>query len=130
MMRRLLAGALATGIAATATMFPARAQQPDDETVTEKIERGVSRIGEELRKSWAEVRDAVDKLGVEGRVYGRLHWDKELVEATIDIQVGDDHAVVLKGSVPSERAKRKAARLTRDTVGVKGVIDELAVFEK
>ena len=129
-MRRFIVAALAVGIASGATMLPARAQDTDDETIGEKIERGVSRIGEELRKGWAEVRAAVDKLGVEGRVYGRLHWDKELTETAIDIRVLDDHAVVLKGNVPSESARSKAVRLTQDTVGVKSVVDELAVSTK
>ena len=129
-MRRYIVAAVAVGLAGGATMLPARAQDAEDETVGKKFERGVSRIGEELRKGWAEMRAAVDKLGVEGRVYGRLHWDKELTSATLDIQVLDDHAVVLRGSVPSEAAKTKAVRLTVDTVGVVRVIDELAVFEK
>lgn len=129
-MRRFMVAVATVGMACGATMLSARAQDGGDESVREKVERGVGQISEQLRKGWAEVRAAVDKLGVEGRVYGRLHWDKELTEAVLDIRVLDDHGVVLRGSVPNQSAKRKAVRLTQDTVGVKRVVDELAVLEK
>jgi osmotically-inducible protein OsmY len=129
-MRRFIVAAAALTIASGWSVLSARGQEVDEETIRETIERGVSRVGEELRRGWAEVRTAVDKLGVQGRVYGRLHWDKALTDATIDIQVLDDHRVVLKGSVPNARAKTKAVRLTEDTVGVTSVVDELAVFDQ
>jgi osmotically-inducible protein OsmY len=125
-MRRFMAMAVALGlVSGTATW--ARAQEAEDQTLGEKFDRGVSRLSEELRRGWQEVRATVDRLGVQGRVYGRLHWDKNLAGATIDIDVRDDHTVVLQGSVPSQRAKAKAAELAADTVGVQEVIDKLAV---
>ena len=126
-MRPWIAIAMAAGIVCVAAIVPSRAEENVDETIGEKINRGVNRIGEELRQGWAEVRKSIDKLSVEGRVYGRLHWDKELTDTTIDIQVRDDHVVVLKGSVDNQSAKSKAMRLAQDTVGVKQVVDELAV---
>jgi len=126
-MRPWIAIAMAAGIVCVAAVVPSHAREKSDETIGDKINRGVSRIGEELRQGWAEVRKSVDKLSVEGRVYGRLHWDKELADATIDIQVHDDHMVVLTGSVDSQSAKNKAVQLAQDTVGVKQVVDELTV---
>ncbi len=121
---------LAGGGLLVATVLPSRAQEPGEESFSQKLNRGVNRIGEELRQGWIEVRKSVDKLGVQGRVYGRLHWDKALADATIDIQVRDDHIVVLKGSVDSESAKNKAVQLAQDTTGVSQVVDELAVLNK
>ena len=59
--------------------------------------------------------------------YGRLHWDKALENATLDIDVRDGQVVVLKGKVDSAAAKQKAEQLTRDTIGVTSVVNELAV---
>jgi len=95
--------------------------------IGEKIDRGISQIGTELSQGWAEIRKSVDKMGVQGRVYGRLHWDKALQDATLEIEVRDDQFVVLKGSVASAAAKQKAVQLAGDTLGVKSVVDELAI---
>jgi hypothetical protein len=92
-----------------------------------KIDQGLNEIGSDLRRGWASVRQSVDKLGVQGRVYGRLHWDKALANATIDIQVPQEGVIVLKGSVPNTAAQLRAVNLARETVGVKQVTDELSV---
>ena len=107
----------------------ASAQQPQGtaEKIGEKIDRGISQIGAELSQAWAEVRKSVDKMGVQGRVYGRLHWDKALENANLDIDVRDGQVVVLKGAVNSAAAKQKAEQLTGDTIGVTSVINELAI---
>src|SRR5687768_14766013 len=67
--------------------------------IGEQLDRGVERIGRQLRRSWAEIRKSVDELGVQGRVYGRLRWDKALNKASIDVQVQDENIVVLTGTV-------------------------------
>lgn len=97
------------------------------EKLGEKIDRGVERLGSELRQGWAEIRRAADRMGVQARVYARLHWDKMVQPATIDIEVEDAGVVVLKGSVSTTAAKDKARQLAQDTVGVTEVIDRLAV---
>jgi hyperosmotically inducible protein len=95
--------------------------------IGEKIDRGLSQIGAGLSQAWAEVRQSVEKMGVQGRVYGRLHWDKALEGATLEIGVHDNNSVVLSGKVASAAAKQKAEQLARDTVGVTSVVNELAV---
>ena len=45
----------------------------------------------------------------------------------MEIEVRDDQFVVLKGSVASAAAKQKAVQLAGDTLGVKSVVDELAI---
>ena len=107
----------------------ASAQQPQGtaEKIGEKIDRGLTQIGNELSRAWTEVRKSVEAMGVQGRVYGRLHWDKALENADLDIDVRDNQVVILKGKVASPAAKQKAEQLARDTIGVTSVVNELAV---
>lgn len=105
----------------------APAEEGVGEKIGEKIDKGVNKVVTTLQKEWAEVRQSVDNMGVEGRVYGRLHWDKALQSAVIDVEVREGQHVVLKGSVATSEAKLKAVRLARETVGVKDVVDELAI---
>jgi len=104
-------------------------QQPKGtaESIGEKIDKGLDRLGTEIKQGWAEAKKNVENLSVEGRVYARLHWDKELAGAPIEIETHDQGVVVLKGSVPSPTAKAKAVRVTNDTMGVNRVVDELTV---
>src|SRR5262245_10968248 len=103
-------------------------QQPGTaEKIGEKIDRGLTQMGTELSQAWAEARKSVEKMGVQGRVYGRLHWDKALEHANVDIDVRDGQVVLLKGKVDSAAAKQKAEQLARDTVGVNDVVNELAI---
>jgi hyperosmotically inducible protein len=95
--------------------------------IGEKIDRGLSQIGAELSHAWADVRKSVEKMGVQGRVYGRLHWDKELEGANLEVAVRDNQIVVLSGHVATASAKVKAEQLARDTVGVTSVVNELVV---
>ncbi len=110
----------------------ASAQQPGGgtaEKIGEQIDRGLGRLGAELSEAWSDVRKGVEKMGVQGRVYGRLHWDKELNGAKLDIAVKDSSTVVLTGSVPTEAAKVKAEELARDTLGVSQVVNQLGVAQ-
>jgi osmotically-inducible protein OsmY len=59
-------------------------------------------------------------------VYGRLHWDKALSDASIELSVSSG-VVTLRGAVPDTAAKAKAVTLAAETVGVTQVIDELMV---
>lgn len=107
---------------------PAPATQPDvAERVGETVDRGLNRLGEKIRKTWADFRRSVDELSVQGRVYARIHWDKSLAGAPIEISVQNENVVTLAGSVPSEAAHRTAVMLAENTVGVGKVIDQLAV---
>src|SRR5947207_3474694 len=86
MIRLLLAGVavcLLAGIA-SAQSPPGTATQ-----IGEKIDRGLSQIGAGISQAWGEVRQSVEKMGVQGRMYGRLHWDKALEGATLEINVRD-----------------------------------------
>jgi len=114
------------------------AQEPKDKgtgsTVSEKVkgavqslEKGAKEAGEALRDQYNKMRTAVHDMGVAGRIYGRIHWDKALTDAKIDVNVRKDGVVTLTGTVPDTKAKVKAAELARDTVGVASVIDKVVV---
>lgn len=91
------------------------------------LERGLKRTGEAVRESFENTRARVNDMSVEARVYGRLHWDKMLESSPIQLTVEAQGIATLRGSVPSEEAKKRAVELAADTVGVSRVIDQLAV---
>jgi osmotically-inducible protein OsmY len=113
--------------------FESRAQQESTaERIRRRVEEGAGRLVEEVREVWADVRKRVDELGVQGRVYGRLRWDKALADEPIDVDVDkesddDESTVILTGRVPDEQARTKALELAQDTVGVREVIDRLQI---
>ena len=102
-------------------------EQGVGERIGESVDRGLNTLGKRIRRGWAEIRQSVDELGVQGRVYGRLHWDKSLANVTIDISVQNENVVTLSGSVPDEASHGTAVRLAQDTVGVHQVVDHLTV---
>ncbi len=95
--------------------------------VIQDIKGGLRKAGNAAKEEFSKAKTAVNNMGVESRVYGRLHWDKALDGATIDLSATDDGVVTLKGSVADAEAKRKAVELAKDTVGVTKVVDQLAV---
>jgi hypothetical protein len=110
-----------------ATPDPPGRDQGVGERLGESVDRGLNNLGQRLRKTWADFRQSVDELSVQGRVYGRLHWDKSLANAPIDITMQNENTVVLAGSVPDEAARATAVALAQSTVGVGKVVDQLAV---
>jgi hypothetical protein len=108
------------------------AQEGAGESIGRRIDRGLEQLTDEVREAWAKARREVDQLGVQGRVYGRLRWDKALAEQPIDVDVDqkstdEESTVILTGRVPDERARKKAIELAQDTVGVREVIDRLQI---
>ena len=103
------------------------AQEGLGERLGRELDEKLTDLSSELREGWAKVEQLVDKLGVRGRVYARVHWDKVLTSEPIRIDMEDASVVVLTGQVPDEAARKKAVRLAEDTVGVTRVIDRLEV---
>lgn len=98
---------------------------------------GLGRIGRRvLERSQAAVsplRDRFDQtlkgigtLGLRQRVLHRLHWDKSLVDAGIDVAVSENE-VELKGTLKLDEQRRRAIELAETTVGVERVTDQLIV---
>ncbi len=107
------------GFAATMDRAPAQ--------IGERVDRALDRLGDNIREGWEEARGAVNRMGLQARVYSRVRWEKALENETVEIDVQASDAVVLRGNVKSEAAKHKAIELARDTVGVARVVDELRV---
>jgi hypothetical protein len=110
-----------------ATPDPPGTDQGVGERIGESVDRGLNTLGRRIRKGWAEFRQSVDELSVQGRVYGRLHWDQALTNAPLDIGMQNENTVVLSGTVPDEAARTTAVSLTQSTVGVAKVVDHLTV---
>jgi len=131
---RLVLGTALLGAVAFVWAGAGRAQEGAGEKVGERldeagkaIKRGLQRSGEAVRESFARTRTSVQNMGIEARIFGRLHWDREINGSPIELEVKDASVAILKGSVPSAAVKAKAVALARDTVGVTQVIDQLAV---
>lgn len=107
----------------------ASAQAGLGERLGKELDEKLSDLSRELKEGWAEVESLVDRLGVRGRVYSRLHWDKALASQPIGIEANDNGVVVLTGRVKDENARKKAVQLTEDTIGVNQVVDRLEVVK-
>lgn len=119
---------LAACVLSTATASPAEAQQGIGERLGEQLDQGLSRLRTEVREGWASLRSTVDEMSVQGRVYSRLRWDKQLADLKIDVDTEEGGVVLLRGQVSSAEAREKALQLANDTVGVTRVVDELKVL--
>ncbi len=108
---------------------PLVAQDGIGQRIGQSIDRGLDRLQGEVQEGWKTLKQTVDRLGVEGRVYSRLRWDKEIATSTIDVDATDAGVVTLKGQVRSSASKQKAVRLAGDTLGVTRVVDQLSVNE-
>lgn len=121
-----------------------RAQEPTPEpapatkTTTEKlkekagnaassVKRGVGDAGAAIKNKFTQAKDHVGAMEVEARVYARLHWDKVLTGAKIDLSAPRKGVIVLTGTVPDAKAADKAVSLTSDTVGVTEAVNHLTV---
>ncbi len=125
----------ALALAAATWAGAGRAQDPNAgqkvgakvDGAVQDIKSGLRKAGDATREQFARTRTSVHNMGVESRVYGRIHWDKALVDASIDLSGGDEGVITLNGTVADAKAKARAVELARDTVGVTKVVDQLAV---
>jgi osmotically-inducible protein OsmY len=110
-----------------------QAQQPGvAEQIGEKLDsvgrgivRGAQDVTDSVRKRFDVVRSEVSRMGVQPRVYARLHWDKALNSARIEVHMLRDGVVLLRGTVPDAATRSHAVELARETLDVTGVVDEL-----
>jgi len=97
------------------------------DNAVQNLKRGARNVGEGVRDQVDKARTSIHDMSVSSRVYGRLHWDKALNSTRLDVTVREDGVATLTGAVPDLQARTKAVELTRDTVGVTQVIDQLVV---
>ena len=91
------------------------------------VKRGFQTAGQAVSNGFQKTRTTVHNMEVVSRVYSRLHWDKALTSATMEIEVQAGGIAVLTGVVPSEEARTRALSLTSETVGVNEVVDRLTI---
>ena len=114
----------------------ASAQEP--KTTTEKIKdsansaassvkRGVGSAGDAIKTKYNQAKDHILAMGIEARVYSRLHWEKGLIGSKIELSAPRAGTVVLTGTLPDPKARDKAIQVASDTVGVTEVVDHLTV---
>jgi len=98
------------------------------ENAVKSLKRSAKEAGDSIQHQYERARASVHNLGVSGRVYARLHWDKALTSTKIEIDVKENGVATLSGTVPDAKAKAKALELTQDTVGVVRVVDQMTVL--
>ena len=89
-------------------------------TVGERVDKTISELGQtahevagQIRETFEKARAAVERMGVEARVYARIHWDKALTGGSVSVEVGQGGVATLRGTVPNEAAEAKAAATGR-----------------
>src|SRR5690606_2172240 len=90
-------GDVEAGGAEPGTPEPAPDRGPA-ERIGERLDRGIERLGSRLREGGAEAKRSVERMGIAGRVYGRIHWDKHLASAEFDIDAKDEGVIILRGT--------------------------------
>jgi hypothetical protein len=139
-MKRISQGLSGSLLGIALLAVPCVAQEPKDapketepksggtfDSAVQSIKRGAQAAEDALKEQYAKARTAVHNMGVSARVYGRLHWDKALNGSKVDIEVTEGGHTTLTGVVADAKAKAKAVELTRDTVGVTQVVDQLTI---
>lgn len=94
------------------------------------LKRGATEVGDAFRRRFEGVRGEVSRMGVQNRVYSRLHWDRALNSARIEVHIVNNGEALLRGYVADEPAHQRALTLAGETVGVTGVVDELVPLVK
>ena len=131
------AGAAGAGLLAVGFLAgPVPAQPPGGAGLGERLGQGIDGVGRGIRRGAMEVTDSkrrgfetvrgdVQRMTMPQRVYSRLHWDRALVNARIEVQVLRGNVVLLRGTVPDAAARRRAVDLASTTADVREVVDEL-----
>ena len=97
------------------------------DSAVQSLKKGAREASEAVRQQYEKARTSIHNMGVASRVYGRIHWDKNLAGSRVEIDVREDGNAILTGTVPDVAARTKAVDLTRDTVGVTRVTDRLTI---
>ena len=93
--------------------------------VGQKLDEVGRGLGRTMKAGFETVRTEVGRMGLHPRVYSRINWDKALHGSKIEVHILREGVVLLRGTVPDPPAKRHAAVLASETVGVNEVVDEL-----
>jgi osmotically-inducible protein OsmY len=133
---RRLAIACWVGAIVVALGCAVRAQEGSGKKIGEKIDeaiqdvkKGVKDLSKEIQETFERTRASVDRMGIQARVYGRIHWDKALTDQSIEVKVEKNGVCTLSGAVKDTITRAKAGALANDTVGVAQVQNQLSIQE-
>lgn len=92
----------------------------------------VQTLAEDNAKAFSDLQPArqagKDEQTLDARVAARLHWEKSLADAKIEVSVKDGK-VELRGKVGDPAQRRRAVELAESTVGADIVVDLLEAPE-
>lgn len=117
---------LTVSILLATALLPAGCKRQDAECLT--------RIGQKMATALGEAKSSLDvgwqgvvpAMGLEARVAARLHWDKALAGAAIEVKVNNAE-VELTGTVGDQTQSARAAELAEATTGVEKVVNNLQI---
>jgi osmotically-inducible protein OsmY len=95
--------------------------------VGQGIKAEAQQVSSGVARRFDGVKADVNKMPIHHRVYSRIHWDTSLHDAKIEVHMLRNGVVLLRGSVPTEAAKKRAVELAMGTVDVTEVHDELTL---
>jgi hypothetical protein len=98
--------------------------------VRREIKDEASHVTTEVAQKFEVVKTDVQRMPDQHRIYSRIHWDKALHDSTIEVHMLRDGVVLLRGTVPTDAARRHAVELASESIDVKSVIDDLTVSAK
>ena len=94
---------------------------------TAKVEDAAGGSHGKLANGWQAMCGAISDTTPEARVAVRLHWDKALADADIQVQAAGPGAVRLQGTVADAAQQQRAKELAESTQGVEQVVNELVI---
>jgi hypothetical protein len=109
------------------TVAAAMAQEGPIRRAGQALDRAGKSIRYRVETEVARGQEVVYDREVMHRVARRIEWDKQFLGSVMRVEVQPGGRVVLQGSVPTEAIKVRAVDVVSNTIGVTGVVDELAV---
>ena len=94
---------------------------------TAKVEDMAGGSHGKLANGWQAMCGALSDTTPEARVAVRLHWDKQLADADIQVQAAGPGVVRLQGTVADATQHQRANELAESTQGVEQVVNELVL---
>jgi len=91
------------------------------------VVQGIQDASSTVQDKISDVRSSARNNSLAQQVGTRLKQDKAIDASRIEVSAEGEGTVILRGLVPDDSDKDKAATLARDTRGVDKVIDHLAV---
>ncbi len=84
---------------------------------------------EKARASWDAARGWWTESALDGRVRTRLRWDKQLADLTLVVHSNKTNDIRLRGTIRDEAQHQRILEVTRSTLGVNQIVDELKIGE-